>query len=117
MPIVLDPILTPVGTPPGAVSLAALEQEVARRVGPYFQLFNDRQVPGTARYEFAVVPLLRSNIDLDLVTNLWLLRRGLDLDGNSVSVDIADRQRLVAEYDPAQGRVVVDYPWGGIPAP
>ena len=100
-----------------SVTLERLEQEIARRVGPYYSYFNDRQIPTTAGFEFAVCPELRSRIDLDNVTNLWLLRRGITLDGSSVPMDIADRQRLVSEYDPETGRVFADRPWQTIPVP
>lgn len=119
MPIILDP-LSSVGAapaPPGAFTLANLEQEVARRVGPYYTAWQDRQVPSTANFDFAVCPTLRSQIDLDSVTNLWLLRRGITLDGTPLALDISDRQRLVASYDPEQGRVFVDRPWQTIPVP
>jgi hypothetical protein len=100
-----------------SVTLAQLEQEAAQRVGPYASAFCDRQVPNTANFTFANFPTLRSTLDLDSVTNLWLLRRGVLLDGTPVPMDIVDRQRLVSSYDPEQGRVFPDRPWGTIPAP
>jgi len=98
------------------ITLAQLEQEVARRVGPYWRFFTDRQIPNTAQFTFANVPELRSAIDSDLVTNLWILRRGDTVDGTPVSFDIVDRQRTVDVYDAEQGRVFPDRPWGAIPA-
>ena len=98
------------------VQLAQIEQEVGRRTGPYIETFMDRQLPSTASSTFVFFPELRSTIDLDSVTNLWALRRGaiIDIGYGSQAVDIpyADRQRLVAEYDPARGQVFVDRPWG-----
>lgn len=98
-----------------SITLAELEVEVARRVGPYLSAFTDRQVPNTANFTFADFPDLRSAIDQDLVTNLWLLRRGITVDGNSVSMDIVDRHRTVDVYDAQQGRVFPDRGWGTIP--
>ena len=100
------------------ITLAQLEAETARRVGPYVETFSDRQVPSTAASTFAFFPELRSTIDLDSVTNLWALRRGQCWDPTTGLFDeiddipLADRQRLVAEYDPARGQVFVDRPWG-----
>ena len=98
-----------------SITLAQLEQETARRVGPFYLLFTDRQVPNTAQFTYALYPELRSEIDLDSVTNLALLRRGVDWQGNPVPMDVVDRQRLVASYDPENGRVFPDRPWGTIP--
>ena len=118
MPIILESTAS-VASPtiPGLVTLAQLEQEKARRCGPYFQAYTDRQIPNTANFGYAVVPALRSSIDLDSATNLWVLRRGTNLNGQTVVVDVGDRQRLVSEYDPSQGRIYVDYPWGAVPLP
>jgi len=99
------------------VTLEQIEQEVARRIGPYWRYFTDRQLPNTAEFTFAAFPELRSSIDLDLVTNLWVLRRGECYDGNTVTLDPVDRQRTVDVYDVEQGRVVPDRPWGSIPEP
>ena len=106
------------------ITLAQLEAEVGRRVGPYVETFTDRQIPSTASSTFAFFPELRSTIDLDSVTNLWSLRRGVCMDPVTGEFDdyddvpIEDRQRLVAEYDPARGQVFVDRPWGtSLPEP
>ena len=72
-------------------------------------------MPNTAQFTYAFYPELRSEIDLDSVTNLWLLRRGLDWQGNPVVMDVVDPWRLVASYDPESGRVFPDRPWGTIP--
>jgi hypothetical protein len=99
------------------ITLADLEQETARKVGPFYQLAMDRQVPTTATLQRAFFPALRSTVEVDLVTNLWLLRRGLDETGAAVPVPPDDRQRTVASYDPALGQVEVDRPWSTAPAP
>lgn len=98
-----------------SITLAQLEQETARRVGPTYVLFTDRQIPNTAQFTYAYFPELRSEMDLDSVTNLWMLRRGVDWQGNPVPFDVVDRQRLVANYDPESGRVFPDRPWGILP--
>lgn len=98
-------------------TLAAIEQETARRVGPFYMLPMDRQTPSTANFERAFFPGLRSTVEQDLVTNLWLLRRGVDWLGATVPVDPADRQRTVAVYDALEGVVQVDRPWTTSPAP
>jgi hypothetical protein len=98
------------------ITLAQLEQEVARRVGPYWRFFSDRQVPNTAQFTFVNLPELRTNIDQDLVTNLWMLRRGERFDDmDIVLMDPEDRLRSVDVYDPQQGRVFPDRPWSVIP--
>jgi hypothetical protein len=99
------------------ITLAELEQETARKVGPYYRLAMDRQVPTTANLQRAFFPALRSTVEQDLVTNLWLLRRGVDETGAAVTVSPDDRQRTVANYDPALGQVEVDRPWSTAPAP
>jgi len=99
-----------------SVTLEQLEQETARRVGPYWRFFTDRQLPNTAQFTYVNVPELRTNIDSDLVTNLWLLRRGETVTGSTVAVDPIDRQRSVDVYDSGQGRVFPDRPWSVVPA-
>jgi hypothetical protein len=98
-------------------TLADIERATARRVGPYYRAILDRQVPTTAGFETAIVPMLRSTIPMDVVTSLWLLRRGVDWQGNPVTVDPADRQRIVSLCEPDLGRVTVDRPWSVPPAP
>lgn len=95
-----------------SITLAQLEQETARRLGPYRRYFTDRQVPSTSTFDFAYFPTMKSNVDLDGPTNLWLLRRGIDVQGNPVTIDPVDRQRLVSVWDPASGQIRVDRPWG-----
>jgi len=99
------------------ITLAGLEQETAQRVGPYVVASTDTQVPNTANFSYANFPSLQSDIELDLVTNLWLLRRGTKSDGSAIVVNALDRQRQVSSYDPSMGRVFVDRPWGQYPVP
>lgn len=101
-----------------SITLTQLEQATARRVGPFAQYMTDRQVPTTASFTEALFPELRSNIELDLVTNLWLLRRGNVWNTpDPITLDVADRQRVVSTYEPATGRVLPERPWSTIPAP
>lgn len=97
-------------------TLAAIERATARRVGPFYQAYADRQVPSTASFDRVIVPTLRSTIEQDLVSNLWLLRRGGDYRGNPVTVSDEDRQRQVAFVDPSRGEIQVDRPWSVIPS-
>jgi hypothetical protein len=98
------------------VTLAQIEQEASRRIGPYWRFFSDRQLPNTAQFTFVNLPELRSDIDQDLVTNLWMLRRGERFDDmDIVLMDPEDRLRSVSVYDAQQGRVFPDRPWSVIP--
>jgi len=99
------------------VTLEQIEQATARRVGPYWRFFTDRQVPNTAQFTYANFPELRSSIDSDLVTNLWMLRRGETVTGTPVTVDPIDRQRVVDVYDTSQGRVFPERTWSVVPNP
>lgn len=90
-----------------SITLAQLEQEAARRVGPYYTYAADPQVPSSATIVLVYVPGLRSIIEQDSVTNLWLLRR---------TASAFDRQRQVAQYIPSSGEVDPDAPWQIPPA-
>jgi len=98
-----------------SVTLASIEREVARRIGPFYELSSDQQSPSTITR--AYFPGLQSTIEQDLVANLWLLRRGVDWQGAPVPVDTLDRQRTVAVYDALTGSVQVDRAWGTPLAP
>lgn len=102
-----------------SITLAELEQETARRVGPYSRFFSDRQMPATAGFDYVNIPELQTNADLDLVTNLWMLRRGqcYGEPDEIVAMDPLDRQRTVATYEAQMGRVYPDRPWSTIPEP
>jgi len=98
-----------------STTLADIERTTARRVGPYYYAILDRQLPSTATFDTVLVPMLRTTIDQDIVQNLFLLRRGLDYQGNTVTLDPFDRQRQVATVDPLRGAVTVDRPWSVAP--
>lgn len=95
------------------VTLARLEQEVARRTGPFFQAAQDPSTPTTSTTTAAYMPTLKTSALLGGPENLWLVRRGVRVDGSPTSlvVQAADRARLVQSFDPSAGRVVVDRNW------
>jgi len=93
------------------ITLAALEQEVARRTGPFFQAAQDAQVPTTSTATSAYMPTLRSSAVLGGPENLFLLRRGVKADGTPVTYNAQDRTRMVQSFDAASGRVVIDRNW------
>jgi hypothetical protein len=124
MPIILDPSPTPppTPTPPGSPqtpSLAQIEVALARRVGPFWYLIADTQSPSTATPSYVIVPSLQSTIDQDLVTQLYLLRRGVLGDGTPTPqpIPVYDRVRQVYTVDAGSGRLTPDRPWQISPYP
>jgi hypothetical protein len=119
MPIVLDPIASPPSVPPvpgtpQTPSLAQIEAELARRVGPFQILTTDPTSPTISTPSYAAVPSLQSLIDQDLVTNLYLLRRGVLSDGVTPTpqpIATYDRLRTVYSVDSGTGRVEPDRAW------
>jgi hypothetical protein len=105
MPIVLD------AGGGGGITLAQLEQEVARRTGPFFQAAQDTQTPTTSTTTAAYMPTLKTTALLGGPENLWLLRRGVRADGSAVTYNDQDRTRMVLSFDSAAGRVIVDRNW------
>jgi hypothetical protein len=96
------------------ITLAQLDQEVARRTGPYFSAAQDSQVPTTSTSTAAYMPSLKSSAVLGGPENLWLLRRGVFHDGTALppgTYDDVDRIRMVQTFDSSAGRVVVDRNW------
>lgn len=96
-----------------------VEQELARRVGPYWSLNADPQSPTSAGPSFVIVPQLQSTIDQDLVTHMYLLRRGVLGDGTLTPSPIPsyDRIRMIYSVDASNGRLVPDRPWQVTPYP
>lgn len=84
------------------ITLAQLEQEVARRTGPFFQAAQDSGTPTSSTTTSAIMPALKTNALLGGPENLWLLRRS--------AADV-DRERLVQAFDSNAGRVIVDRNW------
>lgn len=96
-----------------SITLAQLEQEVARRTGPFFQAAQDSGVPTSSTTIAAIMPHLKTNAVLGGPENLWLVRRGVLQDGtpSPQPVIAADRIRMVQAFDSAAGRVIVDRNW------
>ncbi len=86
------------------VTLKEIEQELARRCGPY------RQVTASSGTASTVVTAdLQSSIDLGGVENLFVLRRGKKSDGTAVAGFVTDdRVRTAKLYTPGTGTVEVD---------
>lgn len=103
MPILL------VGTPTAPpVALRTIEQELARRVGPFHRLTAASGVAPVRVHTNA----LQSLMDLRGYVGLWLLRRGRYADGTAVAGFAPDdRQRIVQTYDPGAGALEVDRTW------
>lgn len=123
MPIVLDPSPSSPGPTPPATpttpTLAQIDVAVARRTGPFYFLTADPQSPTTATPSYVNVPELQSTIDQDIATNLYLLRRGVLLDGSPTPLPIPsyDRIRMIYSVDASNGRVQPDRPWQQSPYP
>jgi hypothetical protein len=96
------------------ITLAQLEAEVARRTGPFFQAAQDSGTPTSSTTTSAIMPSLKTNALLGGPENLWLVRRGVRLDGSPTPspVTAADRERMVQTFDASAGRVIVDRNWG-----
>ena len=101
------------GYQPGMLTLARLEQEVARRTGPFFQAAQASGEPTSSTATSALMPALQTNSLLGGPENLWLVRRGVLADGTPTSAPInpQDRERMVQTFDAGAGRVIVDRNW------
>lgn len=94
------------------ITLAQLELELARRVGPFKVLTADATSPTISTTTFGVMPYLQSSLELDEISNLFALRRGVHADGTPVAtINPLDRQRRVATVDASKGTFEVDRPW------
>jgi hypothetical protein len=93
------------------ITLEQLEQATARRLGPYFTAYQALGSPTSSTSTSAIMPLLQTNAVIGGPENLWLLRRGHVQGGDDITVQDADRQRLVLSFDGASGRVAVDRNW------
>jgi hypothetical protein len=95
------------------ITLAALEREVARRTGPFFQAAQAPGEPTSSTATSALMPALQTNALLGGPENLWLVRRGVRLDGTPTPAPInpQDRERMVQTFDAGAGRVIVDRNW------
>lgn len=103
MPIVL-PGSPPVSTPPAGFphpTLAEIEQELSRRVGPFYLSVGSALSVSVVR-----VPTLVSSVEQGGLDGLYILRRGAAVAD--------DRQRLVASSNLAAGELTVDRPYSGL---
>lgn len=118
--VLLPPPTTPdfpvAPTPADTVSLREIEQEVARRVGP----FSVRVAGAGSGGATVVLPGVRSTIDLGGMEDLFVLRRGALANGTQLPTTApdperpwspADRVRLVRQYRPQEGELEVDWPY------
>lgn len=109
-----------------SVTLREIEQEVARRVGPFllrtvtnFQA-GDPPTPTSTTTQIAV-RAMRSNLDLGGLEDRYVLRRGRLADGTRLpnTDDLGtpmpfvddDRIRLIRQYHPLEGTIEVDDPY------
>jgi hypothetical protein len=111
--------------PTDTVSLREIEQEVARRVGPFLLRYAHNPSPGDqtsvpSTTTAIAIPAIRSTIDLGGLEDMFVLRRGRLRDGTLLPADIEgvphpfvgdDRIRMIRSYNPQQGTVEVDRPY------
>jgi hypothetical protein len=92
-------------------TLAEIEQEVASRIGPFKALVADPTTPTISTTTFGVIPYLQTSIELDEVSGMYALRRGVHADGTTFTVNPLDRQRRVHAVDASKGTLEADRPW------
>ena len=111
------------------VALREIEQEVARRVGPFFlrvvRNARDDGPPGaSSSFTTLAVPAIRSTIDLGGLEDMFVLRRGRLRDGTLLPTTAPegerpwspdDRVRAVKSYRPQEGLIEVDWPYDIVP--
>lgn len=97
-----------------AVSVAAIEQEAAARLGPY----ETHASNASSTQSLFVADDLDSSATPGDKEGMYLLRRGQMANGTTVSVAAGDRQRTVKLYDPdgtagngVAGSLLVDRAW------
>jgi hypothetical protein len=111
--------------PTDTVSLREIEQEVARRVGPFALRYVKNPSPGdqtstNSTTTVIALPSVRSSLDLGGMEDMYVLRRGrlrdgtllpTTIDGVPVNFTEDDRLRLVRTYRPQDGVLEVDSPY------
>lgn len=118
MTIILGASTTNAGyVPADTTSLREIEQEVARRVGPFQLRTVTNSQPGQPAAPVSTttqiaIQSLRSTIDLGGLEDMYVLRRGRYANGSRFTAttpfEPSDRVRLVRAYDPNQGLIEVD---------
>lgn len=113
-------------SPADTSSLREIEQEVARRVGPFQLRVVDNPQQGeqgdiVSTTTTVSIPGIRSSLDLGGLEDMYVLRRGRLRDGTLLPVTLPDgtplpftlndRIRLVRAYRPQEGVVEVDRPY------
>jgi hypothetical protein len=106
-------------------SLMEIEQEVARRTGPFriLEVTNPQsgEPPGpTSTVTQIVVHRLLSSMTVGGYEDMFVLRRGRFTDGTRLPLSgqpfvVDDRIRMVSRYDPANGILEVDRAYAYIP--
>jgi hypothetical protein len=112
--------------PTDTTALREIEQEVARRVGPFQLRYVRNASPGdqesvTSTPTSIALPAMRSTIDLGGIEDMFVLRRGRLRDGTLLPTTLPDgtplpyadddRIRLVRDYRPEDGVLEVDRPY------
>ena len=121
-----QPSPTATYAPAGTTTLREIEQEIARRVGPFFLRRVHNYTPGepghpTSTSSTIAIDAIRSTMDLGGLDDMYVLRRGRLADGTRLPADAADgtprpfvpddRIRLVRQYRPGEGVLEVDRPY------
>lgn len=90
------------------VTLMELEERLARRTGPYYKY----SAAAESSQENLVVDRLLSSINIGGLEDLYLLRRGVYMNGGRIFGFIdSDRYRTIASFDPLTGTVTPDRNW------
>lgn len=98
---------------PRGVTLAEIEQQVARLTGPYAR---ERVTSDLSTVSVAILGRLKSRLTSGQYEDLFLLRRGVLQDGTAVpGFDDDDRVRMISGYEPTLGSVEVDRDWTVVP--
>ena len=124
--VLIGPQPSALYAPSDTTTLREIEQETARRVGPFFLRVVHNFQPGeppvpTSTTTTIAIKAIRSSMDLGGLTDMYVLRRGRLADGTLLPADDAtttpptprpfvadDRIRQVRAYNPQDGTLEVD---------
>lgn len=99
---------------PQGVSLAEIEQYLARLTGPYAR---ERVTDALATVSTATLGRLKSRLTTGEYEGMFLLRRGTKQDGSVIQAfNDDDRIRTVSQFDNALGAMQVDRDWAVPPS-